>query len=81
LAFAAAGVKGLVLSSRTQADLEEVAKQAKQRATNPDFDCLVVVCDISKEDNVVSLVKATVDKFNSIDYAVNNAGVSTKVAY
>jgi NAD(P)-dependent dehydrogenase (short-subunit alcohol dehydrogenase family) len=75
LAFAAAGVRGLVLASRTRSDLERAAEEAKQRSTNPDFETLVVVCDVSIEDDIINMVKSAVDKFGALDYAVNNAGV------
>lgn len=33
------------------------------------------VCDVSKEDDVVSLVEATVDAFGTVNGLVNNAGI------
>ncbi|CAH0004421.1 unnamed protein product [Clonostachys byssicola] len=74
LGFAAAGVRGLVLSARNDAKLEETAAKAKELATNSSFETLVVVGDISQEDDIVNVIKKAVEKFGKIDYAVNNAG-------
>ncbi|KAH7193979.1 uncharacterized protein B0J16DRAFT_370009 [Fusarium flagelliforme] len=75
LAFAVAGVKGLVLSARNKAELQDTAAKAKAVATNPDFDTLIVLCDISREKDIIDLVAQAVEKFGKIDYAVNNAGL------
>jgi NAD(P)-dependent dehydrogenase (short-subunit alcohol dehydrogenase family) len=75
LGFAAAGVRGLVLSARNDAKLEETAAKAKELATNSGFETLVVVGDISQEDDIVNVIKKAAEKFGKIDYAVNNAGV------
>ncbi|VUC36675.1 unnamed protein product [Clonostachys rosea] len=74
LGFAVAGVSGLVLSARNKDKLEETAAKAKELATNSSFETLVVVGDISQENDIVNLIKKTVEKFGKIDYAVNNAG-------
>lgn len=36
---------------------------------------LFVHCDVSKEEEVKKLIEATLSRFGSIDYAVNNAGI------
>jgi NAD(P)-dependent dehydrogenase (short-subunit alcohol dehydrogenase family) len=41
----------------------------------PDVVFHKVVADLTKEENVQSAVQETVQKFGSIDYAVNNAGI------
>jgi NAD(P)-dependent dehydrogenase (short-subunit alcohol dehydrogenase family) len=76
VAFAAAGVRGLILSGRDTADLQQTASKAKEHATNPEFENLVIVCDISSEADIIHLIKQAIDKFGKIDYAVNNAGVN-----
>lgn len=78
MAFAAAGVKGLVLSGRDEADLQQTASLALAKATSSEFETLVVVCDITSESDIINLVQSAVDKFGQIDYAVNNAGVSQR---
>lgn len=75
MAFAISGVKGIVLSGRDEADLHKTASQAKEHATNPEFEAMVVVCDILSEPEIINLVQKSVEKFGGIDYAVNNAGV------
>ena len=59
------------------ADLDESraqsAAQAVKDAGAPDaWGC---VCDVSKEDQVIATVKATLDRFGSFDVMVNNAGL------
>jgi NAD(P)-dependent dehydrogenase (short-subunit alcohol dehydrogenase family) len=39
----------------------------------------LVVCDITKEEDVIAGMKSTVDHFGKLDIAVNNAGVSVSV--
>ncbi|MFA6513988.1 MAG: SDR family NAD(P)-dependent oxidoreductase [Patescibacteria group bacterium] len=38
---------------------------------------IYVKCDVSKREEVAALIKATLDKFGSLDIMVNNAGVGT----
>lgn len=38
---------------------------------------LYVKCDVSKREEVASLIKATVERFGSLDIMINNAGVGT----
>lgn len=64
-----------MLSARNGARLEQVAEEARQLATNPDFETLVILCDICNEEEIVNLITKSVEKFDVIDYAVNNAGV------
>ncbi len=37
--------------------------------------CLLVQADVSKEDEVKRLYKETIEKFNSVDVLINNAGI------
>ncbi len=39
----------------------------------------LVICDITKEDDVIAGMQSTVDHFGKLDIAVNNAGVSVSV--
>ncbi len=70
-------MKGLVLAGRNEAELKQAASLAKEHATNPEFESLVVICNIESESDIINMVKSAVDKFGKIDYAVNNAGVKT----
>ena len=60
----------VVISARRQAALEEVAAKIKAEGGN----VLTVCADISKNEDCVNLVKATLDTFGSVDILVNNAG-------
>ena len=43
--------------------------------SNYDVRCLVVKCDVSKEDEVIEMINEIVDYFGSLDILVNNASV------
>ena len=60
----------VVISARRQAALEEVAAKIKAEGGS----VLTVCADISKNEDCVNLVKATLDTFGSVDILVNNAG-------
>ena len=40
---------------------------------------LAVICDVSKEDDVKSMMKATLDTFGRLDILFNNAGIAEEV--
>jgi meso-butanediol dehydrogenase/(S,S)-butanediol dehydrogenase/diacetyl reductase len=61
----------VVLVGRTKAKLKEVAKGLDRER------CLIQVADIARQEDVGSLVSATVARFGAIDVLVNNAGVSS----
>lgn len=73
--FAKEGAK-LVLVDLKQETLEEAAKEL---ALDPE-DYLLIVTDVSKEENVVDYVKQTKEKFGRIDVLFNNAGIEGQVA-
>jgi NAD(P)-dependent dehydrogenase (short-subunit alcohol dehydrogenase family) len=70
LAFAREGAH-LVLAARTQSELETVADQVRSMGQQ----ALVVPTDVTQEEQVKHLVKATTDRFGQIDALVNNAGL------
>lgn len=76
LAYAKAGVSGLVISSRTQSDLDQLTAELKK--VNPKLDVLAQICDTMKEDDVKKLVQATKDRFGRLDVCIANAGVISK---
>jgi NAD(P)-dependent dehydrogenase (short-subunit alcohol dehydrogenase family) len=58
------------------ADVEEDAlRAATDGLTTADHRALAVVCDVSDEDQVATLVDRTVASFGGLDVAFNNAGV------
>jgi NAD(P)-dependent dehydrogenase (short-subunit alcohol dehydrogenase family) len=76
LAYAQAGASGLIISSRTQSDLDELTRQLK--AVNPSIDVLALVADTAKEPDVVRLAVETRTCFGRADIVVANAGVMSK---
>ena len=60
----------IILVARRKDKLEQVENQLKQFHVTT----LVCTCDISKKDQVQSMSKIVLEKFNSIDILVNNAG-------
>ena len=60
----------IILVARKKDKLEQVENQLKQFHVTT----LVCACDISKKDQVQSMSKIVLEKFNSIDILVNNAG-------
>ncbi len=73
LAYAHEGVK-LVICARTASEIEQSAGEIRQLGT----ECLGLVCDVSVEDSVATLVKDLEDHFGRVDILVNNAGVMTR---
>ena len=71
--FASEGAK-VVISARRQQVLEEVAKEIEAVGGT----VLCVPTDISKVDDVKSLVSKTVETFGQLDILINNAGVLDK---
>jgi NADP-dependent 3-hydroxy acid dehydrogenase YdfG len=69
LSLAAEGSK-VVLASRNQKELDDLAKEIRARGGTS----LSVVTDVSDEAQVLRLVKKTIAEFGRIDVLVNNAG-------
>lgn len=62
----------VILSSNVENELEEVVSLISAIGKGSAFSyCL----DLSSEDNILKLIKATIKKFNSIDILINNAGI------
>jgi len=62
----------IAISARKPAELEE----AKSQLANKGIDALTVVNDLSKPEQVPSLVEGVVGHYGRIDVLVNNAGTS-----
>ncbi|ROV87888.1 hypothetical protein VMCG_10296 [Cytospora schulzeri] len=76
LAFAEAGVRGVVFADINDQAAEEAAEESRKYAKNSEYRAIVVKVDISDEGSVQSMVEMTVKEFGRIDYAVNSAGIS-----
>jgi glucose 1-dehydrogenase len=63
---------------------EDTEEQAMQKACGQIEGCgvrsLLVQGDVSKEEDIVQMVNAVVEKFGSLDILVNNAGIQTERA-
>jgi len=71
LGFSEAGAK-VIVAARTQNLLEEVL--AEMRAKGGDG--LAVLCDLKNDQDILSLIKKTVDRYGRLDVLVNNAATS-----
>lgn len=71
LELAARGAK-VVLASRSQDQLEEVAKEI----TGAGGTALCVATDVAQSEQVDALIARTLEQFSQLDILVNNAGVT-----
>lgn len=72
-AFAKRGAN-IVLAARRANKLTEVADTCIKMGAN----AMVVVCDVTREEDCSRLITTTVEKFGEIDVLVNNAGISMR---
>ncbi|MEU1115362.1 MULTISPECIES: SDR family oxidoreductase [unclassified Streptomyces] len=70
LAFAAEGAN-VVVAGRTEGPLKETVGLIEDAGGT----ALAVTADVSRSADLAALVAATVDRFGSLDVAVNNAGI------
>ena len=61
----------LVIASRTEAELEQVATSIRDATGRR---CLVVRTDVKQETDIVRMVERTMEEYGQIDILVNNAG-------
>jgi NAD(P)-dependent dehydrogenase (short-subunit alcohol dehydrogenase family) len=73
LGLAGAG-SNVVVCSRTTSELEELAKEIEAKGV----EALVAPCDVSREGDIDRVINQTLEKFNTIDVLINNAGVTKK---
>lgn len=75
LGIAASGAR-VVLAARTERELNAVAAEIRGRGG----ETLVVPTDVARDDELRRLVDATVERWGTIDFLVNNAGWGKKAA-
>lgn len=63
----------LVITSRKMKNLEATAQELEREL---DVTVLPVACDVAKEEDIDTVLKAAKDKFSHIDILVNNAGAT-----
>ena len=69
LAYAKNGAKVVI------ADIQhELGKQVEKELQTQGYNALFIQTDVTKEHEIVSLMKQTVDHFGTIDILINNAG-------
>ncbi len=61
----------LAIFARSEDKLKELSKEIKEKGSS----CLFQSCDVSKKQDVMDAVKATMDQFGRIDVAFLNAGI------
>ncbi|KAK8209081.1 hypothetical protein M8818_003776 [Zalaria obscura] len=71
--FAKEGCKRISIADRNEKGLQDTERIIKSEF--PDVDVLQYTLDVSQEDDVAGLLKATIDRFGRVDYACNAAGV------
>ena len=69
LAYAKAGAKGIVISSRTKGDLDTLEAEVKK--VNIEVEILSQTCDTQNGEQVKALAKATDEKFGRVDVVVS----------
>jgi NAD(P)-dependent dehydrogenase (short-subunit alcohol dehydrogenase family) len=77
-AFVRQGVTRLAIADVQVSKLEAIASQVS--ASKSGIKILPITCDVADEESVKAMVKATVDTYGRIDYAVNCAGIMGQVA-
>lgn len=71
LSYARAGAKGIVIASRTEADLRSLEAEIKN--VNATADVLSQPCDTQSSEDVKALAKATKERFGRLDAVVSRA--------
>ena len=61
-------------------DASEVnGKKAVQSLKDKNCDAVFIKCDVSKSEEVQSMINTIMDKYGRIDFAINNAGIEGKL--
>jgi len=67
----------VVLGARNLEKLQEIQKDLSQKGC----EAFVVKTDVSNEEDCKNLIEQTVEKYQSIDILINNAGISMKALF
>lgn len=73
IAFAKKGAKVAIVDWLEDTETLDAIESAGGEA-------IFVKCDVSKSDNVISMVETTIARFGRLDYAFNNAGIEGVMA-
>ena len=71
--FAKSGAQ-VVVTGRNESRANLVAEKCKN-VSPAQLEALVIVADVSKDEDCVKIIQETIQKFNQIDVLVNNAGI------
>ncbi|XP_075980419.1 putative oxidoreductase TM_0325 [Anticarsia gemmatalis] len=66
----------VVIVARTESKLKEVAAKCEKHGTKP----LIIVADVTKDNDIKNIVSTTISKLGKIDVLVNNAGIGGNAA-
>ena len=75
LAYAAAGVTGVVFADINLANAQLASEDSKVLATNASYRTIALAVDVTSEKSMNAMVERAVGEFGRIDYAVSSAGV------
>jgi NAD(P)-dependent dehydrogenase (short-subunit alcohol dehydrogenase family) len=78
LAYAAEGVRGVVMADLNHEAALQTTRESEAVATHPDYKALAVSVDVGDPNSVQNMVKEAMDMFGRIDYNVNSAGVGVQ---
>jgi len=76
LAYAKAGASGIVISSRTKSDLDDLTQKIAE--INKDVKVLAMVADTTNDDHLSAIVAATTSTFGHLDVVIANAGIISR---
>jgi dehydrogenase/reductase SDR family member 7B len=79
LQLASCSVATLILSARNAEALQKVAQECQALESN--LVIHILVCDLSKPDQVAALATQALDKCPNIDILVNNGGISSRSSF
>lgn len=75
LAYAAAGVIGVVFADINLTSAQLASEDSKVFATNASYRTIALTVDVTSEKSMNAMVEKAVGEFGRIDYAVSSAGV------